>query len=285
MFKYIYITTGLVILLLSLTVNAELRTEVEGRIVYFVSDSNKLIHIEVPFKTDFTLIDNHVSDDNMRYAINVYGTVDFDKNSRDYHSILAKYPEYRVSTKFGSISVAKCKITFPSGLDIPCETPPGIGTYFSASMILISKAEGDKLKSDFKKGLYPAISVTVKYEEPFVISSDKIVINLLEFYKALIPLGGEVSLEQVVNQLAKSAVDSQLKKDSPLFSNALKNIMNECLGSISTPNYNISSFDQLLDTKVALKKPVNSSKVIEIDELGWHEVLKQAVNVIHVKET
>lgn len=243
----------------------------EGKVTYFVSHSNRLIHLEMPYRVKFVLMElDHVQD--AAYSLSVSGEWESNVKRPEIQKIKALYPGYEFSGQSMSSWVKTCAITLKNGRSLYCDIPPANGNYFSA-LELLSRSEGDQLKEALKKGEYPSLQVSLSLQEPFVESIERASVATQGLYDAL-PKIGEVEVKQLVKPVAKTLATSGITTDSPFYDQAVEELMKSCLDE--KPEVNAHTLSDLLSTRLRVKKPSTDFIRFQREKLGWSQKNKAA---------
>ena len=253
-----------------------------GNIRYYVSDSNRLIHVILPFQVSIGLnhLDGGTGDETN--LVTVYG--DF-KNTDSIRSVLSKirdrYPGYQFTGQSNEVAVVECSFRLPSGRESVCQVPPGTGSYFSVTD-MISDEDAAVLKREFSKGAYAGLKVTFRHLVPQVSESEVVSLPVGKFIRNLGGEFKEATLGQVVKEIHVMADATRINPDSSIYEDWIQSMMSESFseGFEIAPGFH--SFQELLSIKLKTRKPGFETRLLKKEDNAKNPIFIRFVAVVRV---
>jgi len=253
--------------------------EKAGKILYYVSESNRSIHVVFPMKVNLSLIEIDKNSKEDRYSLIVNGEQGDVVSGTDLQPLKMKYPGYKITKDLAnSFSVVGCEFKLPGGRNVECMIPPASasGNYFSIFEPL-SKTEGDQLKESLTKGpeiKLSALKVTVRHLAPYVDSRSVADVNYQKFYESL--GSSSVTLKDLILKIGMFLADQPLvNQDEELKSKVITALMENCVGGNLQLN-GVMSLNDFLATGLTTNRPRIVSQSVLLERLGWMNVQSDA---------
>jgi hypothetical protein len=260
--------------------------ETIGKVTFAVSESNKMIFLELPFKTEILLTENPSMDNKNRYTISIDGEWNQDLRRDEIKEIRKRYPGFSIAPESLVISVQECQIALKSGFKIDCSTPPATGVYFSAPLTMIPKSEGDRLKKELENKIYPDIHVKVSYREPKITASETVQLPIANICEKIrnASKNDELSFDTAIRKMTVEAL-ANLKstKNERIIGTSVRLMLDECFEKNMSALPASNLFSEFLSTKIRVKPSSVPFRKIRTEEIGWFDATKIAVLEISSK--
>lgn len=239
-----------------------------GNVIFSVSDSNELIHVQMPFKVELDLVEQDGVPASAKYALSIYGEWDSNLKRPEIVELTGRYPGFKIANESQSVAVRDCKITLGDGTRVGCNVPDGTGTFFNA-LTPLSESVGGRLKAEIALKRIPKIEVMVSYLEPWATNAIAVKMKPTEDCKGLEDETGKVTVRSVIRGLVGLIPRFGLVKSGDV-SRAITKVMATCLDPSDVRLIGSSvDLSTLLATGLRLKDSLPASKTLKLEELTW----------------
>jgi hypothetical protein len=245
-----------------------------GKIIYYVSDSNRLVHVVSPMKVNVHLVEMKDMPESERFALSMSGEQGNAFKSPEIKTLKDRYPGYQFTGDQNSFAVLDCEYKAPGGRELYCDAPPShaTGNYFSVFSVL-TRIEGEQLKSQLKAnpdGALAALKVKIRHLAPFATSRDELKVDFSRFYESL--GGATVSLKGLFLKTSDYLESIEgLRSDADLKTYLIETLVKTCIADpVQTPG--LMSLDAFLSTPLKTIKPEAGIQNVVFEKIAWDRV-------------
>lgn len=255
-----------------------LKKEKIGSVVFQVSETNRMIHLEFPVKTELSLLHSPSLPADSRYTLTINGEVDSSPGRPEIAQIKARYPGYRFADQSASVAVTGCEVRLSDGSEVECNSPPGTGNYFNV-FALLSRRQGDALKAELETKKFPQIRVSLRALDPVVKSHESVRVPVQALYQQISSRERtSVPVLDVIQGAARiAAVELKSVRSPSLYRQAVSLMIQKCVHETLPRPEEIRTLSQLLNVSLRLKAPGDSPVILAHEELEWVDARREGL--------